>query len=154
MSAYRPIAMSSCRYIVLLLCRHIAIWSYRPPLCLFRLVFFFAYACILSLPFLFHASSSFLHVYASGLSYGRNRETLLLPCPVRVDRITPLLRNPGCIMVTDARCVCLYTICLSWLATLYAVVLLSSTTLVCCDRCGLLCHCHVTVAVLGTLVVS
>ncbi|CAN0022228.1 unnamed protein product, partial [Ectocarpus sp. 13 AM-2016] len=31
------------------------------------------------------------------------RETLLLPCPVRVDRITPLLRNPGCIMVTDAR---------------------------------------------------
>lgn len=34
----------------------------------------------------------------------KNRETLLLPCPARVDRITPLLRNPGCLMVTDARC--------------------------------------------------
>lgn len=37
------------------------------------------------------------------LNFSFVRETLLLPCPVRVDRITPLLRNPGCIMVTDAR---------------------------------------------------
>lgn len=39
----------------------------------------------------------------SANNFEKNRETLLLPCPVRVDRITPLLRNPGCIMVTDAR---------------------------------------------------